>query len=413
MQKIAIIGAGQAGLYLAISLLEAGYKVTLFAERSPEAVLNSKPMAIPVLFEDALQLEAKVGLDLWAEKAPKFEKVYTYLSDPEGNLALIVSDNLEQGWQAIDQRLKFSVWMQEFVNRGGELIIQEMKLKELEECALKYDLVVVAAGKGSISQIFKRDAEKSTHEQAERYLAACIVKGLKRNEDDLLTHKVTLIPGIGEILQMPFYHKNQQLTYVVGFEVVPNGVLDQFRQLQNGQEVLELSKQLIQKHTPWIAEGIEEIELADEQAWLMGAITPVVRSPIGYLSNGAIVMGIADAVILNDPLAAQGANNATKMANFVKQKIVERGNCGFDADWMQAIFDEFWQYSQYVNALTDCMLTPPAHLPDIMVAAAENKQVAKDFFNGFNHPPSLFPWFGDGEAAKKYLEQKNSKLVTA
>ncbi len=34
MRKIAIIGAGQAGLHLAISLVDAGYAVTLFSDRT-------------------------------------------------------------------------------------------------------------------------------------------------------------------------------------------------------------------------------------------------------------------------------------------------------------------------------------------------------------------------------------------
>lgn len=75
--------------------------------------------------------------------------------------------------------------------------------------------------------------------------------------------------------------------------------------------------------------------------------------------------------------------------------------------------NEFWQYSQYVNALADCLLTPPAHLQDLAIAMAQNPEIAKDYFNGVNNPPSLFPWLFDPEETKKYLARKNATLATS
>ncbi len=101
------------------------------------------------------------------------------------------------------------------------------------------------------------------------------------------------------------------------------------------------------------------------------------------------------------------------MAHLVAQSIIEHGNQRFDEAWMQAVFDEFWGYAQYANALTDCNLMPPAHLQDVLAAMAQNPEVAKDFLNGANNPPSLFPWFFDPEETKKYLAQKNAILATS
>lgn len=42
--------------------------------------------------------------------------------------------------------------------------------------------------------------------------------------------------------------------------------------------------------------------------------------------------------------AGQGANNATKMAHLVKQRIIEHGNQPFDKFWMKQVFDQFWNY---------------------------------------------------------------------
>jgi cation diffusion facilitator CzcD-associated flavoprotein CzcO len=42
MRKIAIMGAGQSGLHLAIRLLKSGYDVTIISERSAGEIFNEK-----------------------------------------------------------------------------------------------------------------------------------------------------------------------------------------------------------------------------------------------------------------------------------------------------------------------------------------------------------------------------------
>jgi hypothetical protein len=75
---------------------------------------------------------------------------------------------------------------------------------------------------------------------------------------------------------------------------------------------------------------------------------------------------------------------------------------------MQRVFDEFWQEAVYSQVLTDCLLTPPEHLQDLMVAMANNPDILADYTQGLNHPPSLASWFFEPEAAKNYLARKNA-----
>jgi hypothetical protein len=403
MRKIAIIGAGQAGLHLGIGLVDAGYAVTLFSNRTPEAIQNGKPMGTPILFQDTLQLERDLGLNFWEEEAHCIQ-FRTEVCDPEGNTALALSAHVPQHWQAVDQRLKFPAWMQEFVNRGGELIIQSTTLEDLEKYGQIYDLVVVTAGRGSFSTLFERDAQKTKHDKPKRHIAAFIATELKGNSVDLHTAKMTVLPGVGEIVQFPFY-ANGKLATALGLSACIGEAMDQFPQTQSGQELLKIGKTVVQQLKPDYYDTIANLELVDDQAWLKGAITPTVRHPVGHLPSGAVVMGIGDVVLLHDPMAGQGANNATKMAHLVVQRIIERGNQGFDTSWMQQVFDEFWSYAQHSHALIDCLLTPPEHLQDLMVAMAENPDLLADYLQGFNHPPSLSPWFFEAEAAQNYLAQ--------
>ena len=407
MRNIAIIGAGQAGLHLGIGLIDAGYAVTLFSDRTPEAILHGKPTGTPVLFADALQLERNLGLNFWDTEFPDCARFYSEVCDPEGKPALVISSNLEQRWQGVDQRLKFSTWMHEFVKRGGELVIQATAPKDLEEHVQTYDLVVVTAGRGSFATLFERDAQKSQHDQPKRYIAAAIVTRLQADPVDLNMAKMTVLPDIGEIIQYPFHTKGNFST-LLGFEAYPGGAMDKFSQVQSGAELLAVGKKVIQQLKPDYYPMVQDMKLIDDQAWLRGAITPTVRQPVGRLASGAVVMGIGDVVLLHDPIAGQGANNATKMADLVKQRIIEHGNRRFDAPWMQRVFDEFWNYAQYSRALTDCLLTPPAHLQELMVGMAENPDILADYLQGLNYPPSLAPYFFEAEAAKNYLAQKKA-----
>src|SRR2546423_6982179 len=61
MRKVAVVGAGQAGLHLAIALVDRGYDVTMMAERSAEEILASPATGISALFGETLDLEESLG----------------------------------------------------------------------------------------------------------------------------------------------------------------------------------------------------------------------------------------------------------------------------------------------------------------------------------------------------------------
>jgi len=401
MKKIAIIGAGQAGLYLGISLVDAGYSVTIYADRTPEEVLNSKLPATATIFPEAIELEKKLGLNFWDEDFNGTEKYLNKICDSQGNINLNISASLDKPWKAIDLRLKSSIWMAEFSRRGGKLIFQKISLEDLEECNKNYDLVIVSVGKGSLAKIFDRDEQKSQHIQPQRHVAAMLTE-LDPTYSN--TFEVINLAGLGEIIQFPFYSKDKKIVRAVVVEAYPNSPIDLFSQAKSAAELLKIIKQIIQQFAPWNYQYIQNTKAIDNKSWLCGAITPKVRKPVGHLKSGGIVMGIGDVVILNDPIAAQGANNAIKMADLVAKRIIDRGDRPFNEFWMQKVFAEFWEYSQYVNLLSNFLLTPGDSIKIISAAMAENSQLTRAVLNGFDRPPSLYPWYFYPEAAQKYLD---------
>ncbi len=63
------------------------------------------------------------------------------------------------------------------------------------------DLVIVAAGKGAVSQLFERDAARSMYDKPMRALALAYAKGVKPYDKTCVT--ATLIPGAGELFMIP------------------------------------------------------------------------------------------------------------------------------------------------------------------------------------------------------------------
>ena len=144
--------------------------------------------------------------------------------------------------------------------------------------------------------------------------------------------------------------------------------------------------------------------LTDANATLRGKFAPTVRHPVGTLPSGALVLGMADTVVLNDPITGQGSNNAAKCAKVYLDAILEHGDAPFTAEWMAETFNRFWDYAQWVTGWTNAMLMPPPpHVMNILGAASQAPAIAHRFVNGFDDPRTFFPWLADPAEAEKMI----------
>src|SRR5690348_4083033 len=144
----------------------------------------------------------------------------------------------------------------------------------------------------------------------------------------------------------------------------------------------------------------------DDGSMLRGQITPAVRRPVGVLPSGAPVLGMADVVVLNDPLTSQGSNNAIKSASFYLEAI--SGHDGrYDRDWMERTFENFWRgWGQWATAWTNSWLQPAApHQRQVIDAAAEHPSVAARIAAGFDDARLFSPWWFSAEDAQAFLDE--------
>jgi hypothetical protein len=113
---------------------------------------------------------------------------------------------------------------------------------------------------------------------------------------------------------------------------------------------------------------------------------------------------MADVVVLNDPITGQGSNNASRCAAVYLDEIQKRGAEPFDAGWMGATFERYWDYARFVTGWTNALLgPPPEHVLEILGAAGQNPKIAKRFVEGFDDPPDFFEWFMTPDKAGAYL----------
>ncbi|MEU8193425.1 styrene monooxygenase/indole monooxygenase family protein [Microbispora amethystogenes] len=404
MRRILVVGAGQAGLHLAIGLLQNGYDVTVISNRTPESIRDGRVMSGQCMFGTARAHERALGLDWWADACPPIEGIELSVPSPAGGKALGWSARLRTPALSVDQRVKMPAWLDEVERLGGKLVIHDATPEDLETYAAQYDLILVAAGKGEIASLFERDAARSTYSTPQRALAVTYVHGLApRPEHSAVCFN--LLPGVGEYFVFPALTHSGPCDIMV-FEGVPGGPMDCWGDVRGPAEHLARSRRILESFFPWEAERCSEIELTDANGTLTGRFAPTVRHPVAVLPSGAPVLGVADVVVLNDPITGQGSNNAAKCAATYLQAILERGEQPFDAVWMRQTFDRFWAQAQHVTRWTNALLAPaePHHLA-ILGAAGQVPEIASRFVNGFDDPADYAEWFMDADKAQAYLDR--------
>src|SRR5206468_179662 len=107
---------------------------------------------------------------------------------------------------------------EDFVERGGNLVIQQTGIDELEQLSARHDLMVVAVGRGGMGELFPRRREKSPYTRPQRRLSAGIYHGIEYTEPKGVT--VHISPGNGELLELPIYSHDDFATALL-FENVP------------------------------------------------------------------------------------------------------------------------------------------------------------------------------------------------
>lgn len=407
MRNIAIIGAGQSGLQLGIGILSRlkESSVTIFTNRSAEEVSNGKILSSQGMFDRALSLERDLGINFWDKVCPSNKSVTFTLAAPDSQEKAIYWKGItRKPFQSIDQRLKFPRFMEEFQRLGGKIVIEEVGLAELEKIAKYHELTVVAGGKSEISNEFLRNNVRSYFDNPQRTLSCLYVNGMTPIKENPGV-RANIIPMVGEYFVMPGLTLNGHCEMML-FEGIPGGLFDCWQDIKTPQEQLQQAKILLSKFLPWEAERCQNIQLSDSKATLLGRYTPVVRHPTFKLPSGHHVLALADTMVLNDPIAGQGANNASKAAHLYLQQIIKHDNQQLDKTWMLETGELYWKtIGEWSTKWTQTLLMPPEpHVIGLLNAASRLQPLANRLADGFDDPSTLFPWIMHSEDTKEIVQ---------
>src|SRR6476469_2151851 len=293
MRNITIVGAGQSGLQLGRGLLQNGYRVRLISNRTPEDIATGKVMSSQFMFNDSLQAERDLGINFWAKECPNTDALGVTIGAPDGSKAVTWVYVLDKPGQAVDQRVKYPGWMKTFSERGGELVIHEAGVADLENYARGSDLVILAGGKGDIVKLFERDAERSPFDKPQRALALTYVTGCTPYAPTRVAFNIA--PTVGEYFVFPALTTTGPCEIMV-FEGVPGGPMDCWNDVKTPEQHLAKSKWVLETFMPMEAERCHNVELTDDNGILAGRFAPTVRKPICKLPSGGLALGMADVV---------------------------------------------------------------------------------------------------------------------
>jgi hypothetical protein len=408
MRRIVVIGAGQAGLVLALGLRGHGYDVTVVADRDADTVRSGRLISNQCVFDPALRRERELGINFWDGQAPPITEVSFGADGPGERPGISWRTTLDQPAQSVDQRVKVSDWLTEFARTGGEIRYQRVAPDGLDEYAREFELVLVAAGRGAqFDKLFPRNEKLSPYAERQREIGVMYVR---RADDAQVSPGLTFALGpVGEFFSLPVWSVTGRV-HGFGFWGMPGGPMDCWVDVTDVEQHLERARALLKAHFPWNTWQLEDVEPAAPQDMLHGHVTPIVRDPVGTLPSGARVLAMGDTAVTNDPVAGQGANLAAYAARTYQEAILEQGERPFDEAFMRAAFARYWTRAQHATRFTNDLLAPP---PDwvmaTLTAAQTMPEVAHRFAHIFVNPADYTGWLTDETEALRYLEEASTR----
>lgn len=405
-RSVAVVGAGPAGTTLALGLLGRGCDVTLVTDRTAEEIRDGRVMSSQITFESALDLEEALGVSGLLPEAPAVDRLVLEVRDREGRVTSFDAP-LSAPARSVDLRVKIPAVLEAVERLGGKVVVRSAGVDDVEELATGHDLVVVSTGRGGLADLFERDASRSPYDRPQRAASLTYLRGATPDPAGpaLRYHAVE---GVGECFTCPALTVDGPCDIVV-VEGVPGGPLDVWDSVGGAAEHQERLRDVLAVHFPDEAVRFAGAQLVDDRSVLTGRFTPVVRRPVGRLPGGAPVLGMADVVVLNDPVTSQGANHAVKSASFYLDSILAHDG-EYDAAWMEQTFERFWRgWARFATRWTNDWLGPRApYQREVLSAAARLPGVAELVAAGFDDARLFEAWWYDAEAARELLSEQEA-----
>lgn len=403
MSNIGIVGSGIAGLQLGLFLQQRGVPVTIYSDRAPHEIQVGRLPNAVARFDHTQSRDRALGVHRWDLPDLGTPGVHFRIN---GDPPLAFYGAMTHPASFVDMRIYLATLLEEFAARGGPVHIGALQVADLTRLSAAHDMMVVASGRGSLTELFPRRPDRSPYTQPQRRLCVGLFRGIVAAEPRGLTYSIS--PGHGEIFQAPFFSFPGMVSSVL-VEAIPGGGLEPITDMRYDDDPGRFEAtllHLLREHAPTIYERVDhrEFGLVRPIDLLQGAITPTVRRGYAPLGNGKHAVAVGDVHIVNDPLLGQGANAGSHAAWTLGEAILAGGP--FDEAFCQRVEDRIWEFARHPTEWTNAALQPPPpHAVAVFAAAAQNRAIADELVNNFGAPQRNWAIFGSPDGAAAFLER--------
>ncbi|MFE2725113.1 styrene monooxygenase/indole monooxygenase family protein [Kitasatospora sp. NPDC059327] len=406
--SIGIVGTGISGLHLALRLRQFGVDATLYTAQEPDDIRGGPPLNFVTRFDSTRERESALGVTAWSSEAYDNAWMHLHVEGPGG---MAFRGRLPKPASSVDFRMYLATLLEEYRRRGGNP--QRLPVADragLERLAARHDLVVVAAGRGALTEVFPRDPARSPYLSAPRRLAGGLFHGVRPPEPAGMT--MHMVPGAGEI-HAPTYHSFTGQVTAVLVEAVPDGPFAELTGRDHRGDPDGFAKEvlaLVTAHAPALRERVDERDfaLARPVDVLQGAVVPVVRRGWARLDDDTCALAVGDAWIANDPLTAQGANLGSELAFHLADALREHTG-PYDAAFCHAVSERMWRIARPVVDWTNLFIgPPPPHLGTLLAAAAADQRVADAFVAHLDRPDAMWRGLASPESTDEFIARAQS-----
>lgn len=411
MPGVGIVGSGISALHLALLLQQLGVDPTLYADKTPDELRAGRLPNTVMRFEATRRREQALAVDHWGgdhRAGELYGLHFSFGADPPFQLR----GDFRSPGSMVDFRLYLARLLEDYAARGGRARFEAPSVDRVLGIAEHHDLVVVATGARTITELFPPVLDHTPYHEPQRILMAGLFTGIEETDRSELT--LSLVPGGGEIFQGVIHSFGGPASNLL-VEAVPGGPLEPVVRLRydDAPAVFEAALlDVLREHAPTVFARTDPAAfgLTRPLDLLQGAVRPVVRRAWTVLPDGTLAMALGDSWVVNDPISGQGANLGSFCAQVMAESIVD--NPTFDADFGRRVEARMWQWAGPVTYWSNSLLQPPPpHVVAMFVAGTVCQAVADALVDGFSDPPEQWSRFSSPQGAAAFLGRHGLALA--
>jgi hypothetical protein len=388
---------------LALYLQKHGVEATLITDRTPAEYRTVRLLNTVAHHHVTLAREDYLGVNHWSDP-----RLHYYYHDHFFNFPQPLSfrGDFSKPSRAVDYRIYLPMLMDDFARRGGKIEYRRIEEGDVERLIGRFDLLVVAIGKGPLGQLFKYRPEHTPYAQPQRRLCVGLYKGVRHPDPMNVTLSVS--PGHGELIVIPTVTFDGVATALL-MENIPGGDLEALATLsydQDPKHFLRVVLDKLEKHHPTTYNRIDtaRFDLCQPNDLLQGGVVPTVRNSVVEFGDGKCAIALGDVHSIVDPVMGQGANIASYAAFVLGEEIVRSD--AIDARLCETVDLKRQDRVLAASRWTNLMLKPPSEALGMLIGTmAQNQALANEFTENFNYPERQWDGVATPERIRAWISR--------